>query len=554
MKYNKIVLSIFAGLAFAACQDLDDMVPAGASQTDDQVKETNELIPSRTNATFIGMFSMMGQPNGVFQYPSTRSCRADDFGFIAAALSQDAEGPDFFYPNNDYSWFSTCGEYSSRNPDYANPYLRYAVAYNQIKLANDVISSIADDPSDPELRSKLGQAYAIRAFDYLSLAPFFQYTYLVAKDKPCVPIVLAGVEVDYGNNPRASVEEVYTVIYNDLTKAIALLDPATVDARTNKFRLDQHVAYGLRARANLVMGNYGEAASDAEKAAEGYTPASIAEVSVPSFMDISEHNWIWGIDMVNNDIKAVRGGYYATSSSWLRSFSGDGYAAGAGCYPLINNVLYELIPATDVRKGWWVNEDLESPLLAAVTWNGKTGNDIPPMTITDVKEPFPPYTNVKFGMAKVGEVDNDDDYPLMRVEEMILIQAEALYRDGSEAEGKALLEDFVKTYRDPSYSLPDEMTRTFLNEVWFQRRIELWGEGFGMPDVFRLRKNVCRFVDGKPSNCPDAFKFNIAYDDPWLLMRFCTDETNQNSGIVNNTGGNQPTPGQNPSLTDGVTR
>ncbi len=553
MKYNKIALSILAGLAFAACQDLDDVVPAGASQTDDQVKETNAQIPSRTNASFIGMFSMMGQPDGIFQRSPRNSARADDFGFISAALSQDAEGPDFIYPENDYSWFSTCGEYSSRNADYANPYIRYAVAYNQIKLANDVISSIAADTDDPELISKLGQAYALRAFDYLSLAPFFQYTYLVAKDKPCVPLVLAGVNVDYGNNPRASVEEVYTVIYNDLTKAIALLDPAVVPARTNKFRLDQHVAYGLRARANLVMGNYGEAASDAEKAAEGFTPASIAEVSVPSFMDISEHNWIWGIDMVLNDIKAVKDGYYATSSSWLRSFSGDSYTAGAGCYPTINRQLYELIPATDVRKGWWVDDDLKSPLLAAVTWNGKTGDDIGPMSIKDVKLPFIFGVNVKFGMAKVGQTDNDDDYPMMRVEEMILLQAEALYRDGSEAEGKALLETFVKTYRDPSYTLPAEDVRSFLNEVWFQRRVELWGEGFAMPDIFRLRKNVCRFVDGKPSNWPDNFKFNISYDDPWLLMRFCTSETNENAGIVDNTGGTQPVPGQNASLTDGVT-
>jgi hypothetical protein len=243
---------------------------------------------------------------------------------------------------------------------------------------------------------------------------------------------------------------------------------------------------------------------------------------------------------------------YATSSSWIRSFSGDGYSPGTQVYSCINSLLYNKIPNTDVRKGWWVDASLESPLLENVTWNGVSGNAVASLEIENIKMAFLPYTNVKFGTGTVGGTLNDDDWPLMRVEEMILIQAEGLARSGSEAQGKALLEDFVRTYRDPAYSA-DASGRSLADEIWFQRRIELWGEGFSNSDTRRLGKPLVRFHDGKESNVPSAFRFNMAADDGWWLMRFTSSEKNTNQGIVDNTGGSQPVQDQFGSLRDGVT-
>ena len=73
-----------------------------------------------------------------------------------------------------------------------------------------------------------------------------------------------------------------------------------------------------------------------------------------------------------------------------------------------------------------------------------------------------------------------------------------------------------------------------------------------MADANRLHKPVVRFHDDT-NNVPDAFRFNIDPDDPWLLMRFSDSETNANAAIVNNTGGTQPKQDQNPGLRDGVT-
>ncbi|MBO7045247.1 MAG: RagB/SusD family nutrient uptake outer membrane protein [Prevotella sp.] len=540
MKYNKIsILAIAGALTLSACDDVNKQDPEGGMITQGQLTETYTAVPTRVDATFAGMFNMMGEPYGVF---GTGRGRADDFGFVMAALSQDAEGADYIYPNSGYNWFSVCGEYTSRTPNYANPYIRYAIVYNQIKIANDLISSLGEF-EDASNKNKVAQAKAIRAFDYLNLVPYFQFNYQGHQNDPCVPIVTPDTP-DPANNPRASVQECYDLIMSDLNDAISVLGTA----RENKARININVAYGIRARANLYMGKWADAAADAAKAMEGYEPASIEEVSTPSFVNADDHNWIWGIILTDDQAQD----HYATSASWLSSFSASAYTAGAACYAMINSMLYDKIPATDVRKGWWVDANLHSPLLSTISWDGVTGDDISPLLIEDVKESFTPYTNVKFGMKRgIGNTMNSNDFPLMRVEEMILIQAEGLAKSGSEDQARQILENFVKTYRDPEYSSTAQ-NRSLADEIWYQRRIELWGEGFFMADANRLHKPVVRFHDDT-NNVPDAFRFNIDPDDPWLLMRFSDSETNANAAIVNNTGGTQPKQDQNPGLRDGVT-
>lgn len=544
MKLIKYTLyTVAAAVTFGACSDIDNLEPQGGTLLASQVQKINAVIPSRADASFNGMFTELGQPLGI----SFSSSRPDNFAFIMMAFSNDLEAADIVLADNGYNWFSVCGELTSRNADYANPYIRYATPYNEIALANTVITSYAiDENTDKSIIYNVAQAKAIRAFSYLSLAPYFQFNYQIAADKPCVPIVTEET-TDFANNPRATVKEVYDLIVSDLTYAIENLEGYT---RGDKGKIDQQVAYGLRARAYLDMGLWAEAAADAEKAAAGYTPATIAEVSVPSFYNIADHNWLWGYDMTVDNANTYR---YATSSSWIRSFSGWGYSAACGIYARCNTLLYNKIPSSDVRKGWWVDEDLYSPLIEDVSWGGAKGQAMANLVINNEKEAFLPYTNVKFGMYTYGGTTNEEDWPFMRVEEMLLIQAEALYRAGNQAEGKEILSNFVKTYRDPDYNV-DATGRTFLDEVWFQRRVELWGEGFANSDTRRLNKPLVRFHDNAAStNMPAAFRFNLAADDGWWLMRFTTSELNTNLAVVDNSDGAQPKQDQNPSLRDGVT-
>ena len=541
MKTYTYILCGAALLVAGACSWDEDLTPQGGYALTSQVQETNQAVPSRVNATFNGMYTKLGAPESVFG-----SGRPDDWGFLMIGFSSDIEAADVVLANSGYNWFSVCGLLSSRNADYANPYVRYAAPYNEIAAANEVINSYPSDTQDKEALYRIAQARAIRAFSYLNLAPYFQFGYAAGgSSKPCVPIVTETTE-NFTDNPRATVAQVYELIISDLTYAIENLEGYV---RPDKSRIDQKVAYGLRARAYLNMQEWALAASDAAKAAEGYSPATIQEVSVPFLYDINEHNWIWGYDM-QTDVALENP--YATSSAWLRSFSGDGYAPACQVYSCCNQLLYDKIPASDVRKGWWVNASLESPLLENVSWDGVSGNAVASLEIDNVKLPFLPYTNVKFGMFSIGGTNNDEDWPFMRVEEMILIQAEGLVKSGQTDAGRQMLEAFVQTYRDPSYSA-DAGGRTLEDEIWFQRRVELWGEGFSNSDTRRLNKPLVRFHGGADSNVPAAFRFNMTADDPWWLMRFTSSELNTNLGIVDNTGGTSPVQDQQPGLRDGVT-
>ena len=542
MKIYKISTMVLGGLMLASCSDIDEQIYSGGAFNKEQSQDIVNAIPTRVEATFNGMFTFMGNPA---QNYGTRfsSARPDDFGFIMMALSQDLEGADMIGADNGYNWFSAACEYSSRTPSYANPYIRYVTPYTLIGMVKDILATIPEDTEDASLINMKAQAKALRAYSYLSLAPYFQGSYETSKDKPCVPVLSDSVDVT--NNPRATVEQVYNVIVEDLTWAIDHLD----ETRSSKAYVNANVAYGLRARAYLAMGKGAEAAADAEKAMQGYEPASIAEVSVPTFCDMEEHNWIWAIDITDDQANYYG---YATAPSWLSSVSGDGYGVSCGTTAMINKLLWDKIPATDVRKGWWIDENLHSPNWADLTWGTAKGDEIATLTIENVKIELPPYTNIKFGMKSgIGSTLNNNDWPLMRVEEMILIQAEGYAISGNEAKAKEILTNFVKTYRDPNYTIPSG--RTLRDEIWFQRRVELWGEGFAVSDARRLNKPIVRFHGPNTTNYADAFQFNIAADDGWLNMRFPQSEKDNNSAIVDNTEGSLPVAGQNPELRDGVT-
>ena len=545
--YSAVVL---ASLLFAACDEVNEQVYEGGSLTSDQLQDVNQALPVRAEALFNGMFSMMAEPQGALS-----AGRPDDWGFPMMCLSADLEASDAWIADLGYNWFSTCGEWSSRNANYANPYIRYITPYKQIKIANDVLTNYSAESTDETVINHRAQACALRAYDYLWLASAFQFNYVDHKDDFCVPIVTEKT-VNAADNPRATVAEVYDLILSDLNYACEHLEGF---APSNKSQVSGAVAYGLRARAYLAMEEWAKAAEDAQKAIElsGCTPASMAEISTPAFCVLSEHNWMWGSDMTV-DMSNIYP--FATVCSWLSSFSSFAYA-GAGCWTHINKLLFDKIPATDVRKGWWLDANLQSPNLNGLTWGDASGQEIVGLVIPDVKEPFDAYVNVKFGMkAGIGSEVNSSDFPFMRVEEMYLIKAEGLAKSGKESEAKQVLETFVKTYRDPAYSISAKLANALdpaealSNEIWFQRRVELWGEGFAMSDIMRLKKPVVRFHSGDSSNpYPTAFQFNVEYGDPYMLLRFPQQEMDNNSALEDNEGGSQPVPAQNGTLRDGVT-
>ena len=515
MKTIKKYLSVFlCALALAGCEDMLNKVPEGSVITQEQKDQAIANNPAllaadvaAMNANMIGAFAILGS-----DYHS-------DFGYAAACMYMDCNGSDMTCANIGYNWFSPNSAYTDRTYTSDPTYFMWSLFYTQIYSANNVIASVAKDATDATLKAYRGQALAIRAFDYLALAQLHQFTYLGHEDKPCVPIVTEETTAEQtSNNPRATVKAVYELIMNDLNEAVTLLKGYK---RQDKGYVDQAVAYGLRARANMLMGNYAQAYNDADSALviSEATPYTIEELAEPKFWDANDKTVMWAnIITETNDIVTTG---IVNMPSHLCSFYTDGYV-GVGAWKKINKPLFEKIASTDVRKGWWLDENSSSPVVADAkyaSWFATASKD----------SEFGAYTNVKFGP------DNNDlvklvpaqDWFLMRSEEMILIKAEALAQQNKTAEAKNELENFVKTYRNPVYTAP---TSNLIDEIYFQRRIELWGEGFIYYDIMRLKKPVTRVEDGNTS-FPAAWQFNIAAEDPILLWLVPQSEIEANDGI-----------------------
>src|SRR5690554_7011576 len=148
-------------------------------------------------------------------------------------------------------------------------------------------------------------------------------------------------------------------------------------------------------------------------------------------MDISEKNWMWGIIISESD--RVVTSEIVNWISHMGSFN-YGYANFSGGRQ-INEALYQSISDSDVRKGWWLDQFSESKNLSKE--QQATINDYGYKAYTQVK--FAPHENML--KTKI----NANDIPLMRIEEMYLIKAEAEAMNGG---GNSTLVDFVKKYRD----------------------------------------------------------------------------------------------------------
>ncbi len=126
----------------------------------------------------------------------------------------------------------------------------------------------------------------------------------------------------------------------------------------------------------------------------------------------------------------------------------------------------------------------------------------------------------------------------MRIEELYLIKAEG---EGytNVTTGAQTLTNLIKTYRDPDYNCTASSFQDLQNEIWFQRRIELWGEGFSYYDMMRLRKPLNRIGGGFTS----SIVFNIEPTNTVLLYDIPQAEVQRNPQIGTNTNGSSiPSP------------
>ena len=120
-------------------------------------------------------------------------------------------------------------------------------------------------------------------------------------------------------------------------------------------------------------------------------------------------------------------------------------------------------------------------------------------------------------------------YPLMRIEEMYFIEAEAAAHADAAA-GKALLESFMQNYRFAEYVCYPSEQAAIIDEIVFQKRVELWGEGQTFFDVKRLNLSVDRTYEG--SNFQEESKFKTEGRPAWMNICIVKSEKNNNKALV----------------------
>lgn len=544
MKNFKIMLSLVAvAAALTACNDLDKEY-LGGYVSDEQKKETIKLNPERAQAGVTGIMASASTYCSVYS-------NHFDFGIPACFIFMDQRGIDYPTPPSGYNHFSAPIAMSDCNSTSSTTNMWWSHFYKQAFACNAVCKGIEEDTDDPELQFYLAQAKAIRAYDYFMLIQLYQFTYSAqteegaGKDLPGIPVITDKNEQEATVNgmPRGTVEGVYEAIMTDLNDAVRLMEaskvrPSQVLAAKPKRFLDLGGIYGLRARVELVKNDWAAAAADARLAINNFNGAAApANMVNPGeggnypFWSLDENNWMWGI-AINETDRVVTSGI-VNFPSMMSLLVGNSYV-GVGAWRPIGTALYEQIPSTDVRKNWWLAND-------GTEYGYSPNPDIDAYNKDEMGAPA--YMNVKFGpyQNKLGNTTKACDIPLMRVEEMYLIEAEATAMAGNAGGGAQLLTNFVQAYRDPAYTCKASTPEAVQEAVWIQRRVELWGEGISTLDLNRLKKDFDRRNNGYDA----TYIFNVPAFSNVLRMPIPDGEITGNKAITtqdNNPDSKAPKP------------
>ena len=536
-------ISIALGLVLATgC--IKETFPQGSTQTSAQVAKSasalkamvNAIPSSMTTTGFLGYYSNYGQHS--------------DFGYPSLAFRTENMLEDLAFGGTEtgYNWAGGYAQNTSMSSEYIGCSYFWDAYYTYIKSCTDIISIINPETANSEDLNYLGIAHAYRAMFYLDLARLYEpkenaYTDVSSVLGLTVPLVTEETtEESATNNPRLPREEMYAFILSELEKAETYLDPAA----NGYTKPSLGAVYGLYARAYLEMGASGDAgayALAAEYADKAITTSGKTPLTQPQWEDpttgfnsgAANNSWIWGLTTSSENL-----GNIICFTAHMSSEGSWGYAPFTKFS--MSKATYEKISDKDFRKHSWLDPAyVENPA-------GKQPYDYKFAGTADDKARFlsdvVPYQSIKFRPAQGECVDyttgNATDFPLMRVEEMYFIKAEALAANGDIPAGQAVLNDFMRNrITDGSYSCSAYTDlESFTDELLLQKRIEFWGEGILIYDYKRLAEGITRGYEG--TNHASVFCYNSEGRSPQWNIVITRAEFQANKGITEST--NNPDP------------
>jgi hypothetical protein len=307
-------------------------------------------------------------------------------------------------------------------------------AYNTINVCNNVLGAlpVVNEEDRPWVE---GEAKFLRAYSLFELVRSFAKPYEEGGNNSQlgVPIVLEPTREisDKQNVPRNTVEEVYQQILADLNSAEGLLPDE------NEWRASKGAAAGLLARVYLQMNRHADARDAADR---------VISLGVNSLLGNYADNFNRDENSAE-DIFATQVNSQDGTNSMTTFFSIPDFGGRDGDIEILPEHLALYDPA-DLRLALFFEGN-------AATRTGKWNN--------------------QFG--NIG---------LMRMAEMHLIRAECNLRLGTEV-GAPPLDDYNAIHTRAG--LPAAVTVS-VDDVLFERRLELAFEGFKIHDMKRLKLSV----------------------------------------------------------------
>jgi hypothetical protein len=456
------------------------------------------------------------------------------FGYGAIMIIRDVMTEDVTWKNPNYSHFTSWCRNVNQGKFYRYNHYVWGYLRDIMMEANQWISACKGQDN---LKGLLGVAYASRALLYLDMARMYEF---LPNDRTSpisasgqnvtrltVPIITEETAIDaktgYYDAPRATRKEMAEFILNDLDLAEKLIPQLGIESHLLP-HLD--AVYGLKARLYLWTGDYANAQRYARLAIEttNTKPMNREEMlsSIKGFNNPA--CWMWGVQYLPEDY-AVRSGII-NWTSWVSNQTLFGYTGPyTNMFLCIDKKMYDSISDSDVRKLLWIGPE-GNPL----------NQQIPSIETRDnglMNYYLPPYASVKFrpaqGNADDSETGASSAFPLMRVEEMYFIEAEAAAQQGEVQQAQQLINLFMMQYRDPSYIFQAPNKQAAIDEIIKQKRIELWGEGQTFFDMKRLNLSVTRDYD--ESNVPYDYRFNTEGRPAWMNFVFPNSEERFNASL-----------------------
>lgn len=512
-------------LATVCCSSIL-LLPGCIEETIPTNTATSEQLGSSAKATEALLW---GMPAFLNKHNAMGRDAHYDWGYGSLMHIRDVQTGDMAIAYSGYDQYSYWERNSYMGEGYIFAQFMWTYFWKFVQTSNNLIGAVSEETASELQLGYLGVGHAFRALAYLDLARSYEFlpndkftTNSAGKDitNLTVPIVTeTTTEEEARNNPRVSRQQMFDFILADLDKAEQYIGKMQ---RPSKTLPDLVAVYGLKARLYMWVEDYANAKIYARKAIDqgGYTPVTASEWLNPTtgFNDLNCNAWIWGAKTQKEDDVVQTG--IVNWTSWASNEAVYGYSA-AGPMSMVSASMYDRISDDDFRKLSWkapAGSALDGQNIYLDEWWGTQ---------------LPTYASLKFrpneGEMEDYNVGSSSAYPLMRIEEMYFIEAEAAAHLNA-SEGKQLVEDFMKTYRYDSYVCNVSSTEDVVDEIVFQKRVELWGEGQAFFDIKRLNMPVIRKYEN--TNFREDAQFNTTSRPAWMNYCIVRGEKNNNEALV----------------------